>query len=887
MTNEQVLVRLTDRCDIYFEGSLISKERIVKKYADFFAASFSREERFISIALHTGSVCFDVVSLITASLGCLYIDDSDSNYILEQLQIGKFVLYGKKKPERYIWHGFADQNYKPVISYSETLDKRHYAVLEQPTKAIRTYTPRTMWHLITPYYGESQITGGRGLRKCDVSRNDFISYIFGIPQTEVPSVTGVSTVIVTERGTFDRISKGLRIDYGEGKSIGLLDLVTASYYTDSGEEYQYGSNPAKTDPVLKISGKVSTARDLVLDKYGNRTIGLMVISSENMVKGGSELTDLLGRKSLRFVHLTANIDSDCAEDIIETQEDAAVFACTKEFLLQNSLPPQEKNVLTAELDRQIENIVNNAVSIAIVDGGCSWEDLRKAREALYIIRKSDWNDNSKDRFIIIAHSLLNLFSTAVFSIEALEKATESDKLTSGVSSPAVRIRELWELADNAGLVVEQCMYVADILDRLYKSGFSECPKYDALKQRLIASGVRKIAVVVPKAYYIDILNDYESLNCKGITIVTANRFDNSEQYDEIIVVGDFSGKRFDPLKCRSASEITVLLYECEMRCFKHKEQKAAGFERKLNSKLGVIGDDIPDNERNSTDGSANYEYMNGFAEEATDLEQYIERISTLDIGRLVARASGSTGNVLTSEICALGRFVSGERILFSKYYDAVVFDTVKGTVTETDAEILAAGDMLVFAKRDDYTRNMVDYIYESLQTSGRFSAEVLDATEKASYWKEALREYKKVHSFSYKDIAKELQRLGSSLQEVSIRQWLIEESHIVGPREEKTLAQIAELINDSYLLGDTHGYFEACRIVRRQRKEILELIGKAIMDKLSGHKPPKGSMLEVVYDNVENLSETLELENISLLEEPVTVPINIINKPIAEWEVVV
>ena len=78
MTTEQLPGHLTDRCDIYFEGSLISKERIIRNYADFLAASFSGESRTVSIGLHTGSVCFDVISLITAALGCLYIDDSDT-----------------------------------------------------------------------------------------------------------------------------------------------------------------------------------------------------------------------------------------------------------------------------------------------------------------------------------------------------------------------------------------------------------------------------------------------------------------------------------------------------------------------------------------------------------------------------------------------------------------------------------------------------------------------------------------------------------------------------------------------------------------------------------------------------------------------------------------
>jgi len=875
VTNEQVLFRLTDRCDIYFENSLISKERIIKKYADFFASSVSNVGHSVSVALHTGSVCFDIVSFITAALACVSLDETDTESIIASLSEGDMVLY---KSERYRWRGL------------EFRDGKQYLALEQDGRGKNGKI--TMWvlfdtnkSLIRPYYGTSEVTDGRGIKRKDTNRADFLAHLLGVTAYEVPSVTGVSTVIVSERDTFDRISKGLRIVYGNGKSIGLLDIVTASYFSDSGEEYQYGSNPAKTEPVLKITGKVSTARDLVLEKLGNKIVGLMIIGADAASKGSSELIDLLGRKSIKFAHIAAGIDSECAEGIIASQEDASVFACTKEFLLQYSLPPQEKNALTVELDRQIENIVNSSVTTIVVDGGCLWEDLRKAREALYIIKKSEWNDAAKNSFLITSYSLLNLFTTAVFPFEVLEKAVKDGKLITGITSPALRLRELRNLADNSEFVKNQCAYVTDVLEHLYQSSLIECPKHDALKRHLDSSVGRKIAIIVPKAYYIDILCANESLNRKDVTIVSANRFDNSDRYDKVIVVGDISGKRFDPLKCRAAADITVLLYECETHWFKHKKRKAIFFENTLNYRLGILDDDTFD-DVDSRDGIAEDEDMDAFTEEALDLEQYIGKISSFDIGKFAARLSGYAGNTLTSEVSAIGRFVSGEQILFSKYYNAVVFDSVKGTVTETDVDDLSAGDQLVFTKRDDYTRNMVDYIYESLQSAGRLSAEVLNATEKSIYWKEALREYKHNHEFSYKDISRELQKLGSSLQEVTVRQWLIEESHIVGPRDEITLQQIATLIQDSSLLGDTHGYFEACRIVRHQRKEILKLIGKAITDKLSGHKPPTGGVLEVVYDNVESLSETLELDGISLLEEPVTVPINLINKPITDWEVV-
>ena len=882
MTNEQLLSALTDKCDIYFEGSLISKEQLVKKYADFFASALSGEERSVSIALHTGSLCFEIISLITAALGCVCFDETNSNDIIESLVVGAFVLYGHNKKERYIWRGFADKDCKLISD--KDIDNRYFAVIEQPSKASKTYSPKNCWHMIQPYNGDSRVTDGRGIKKQTSNRNNFISEMFGHPINDIPSITGVSAVVVTERGSFDRIAKGIDIVYAGDKHIGLLDIVPAAYYTDGGEEYQYGNNPAKAEPVLKVTGKISTARDLVLDKHGNKTVGLMIINPDALTKGGAELTELLERKSLKFAHISVGIGSNGAENFVGIQENAMLFACTKEFLLQNSFPPQVSNVLTNELDKQVGNIVNNAIAAEIVDGDCSWDDFRKAKEALYIIRRADWNDELKNRFVIFAHSLLNLFMTAIFPICELEKAVENGTISAGVVSPKLRIQELWSLADKAGNADLQCAFVADLLERLYKSYFNVCPKYDRLQQRLRDSSGRNIAIIVPKAYHIDILGANDTFCGYDLTVVTANRFDNSKSYDEIIVVGDFAGKRFNPLKCRAATDIVVFLYECETHWFKSKIRKAGNFEKEINSRIGVLDyDDAADNDL--SDGNFPETEIATFEEHEMDLEQFINKINTIDIGRFTVNTVDSAGNSPTSEVCAIGRFVTGEQILFSKYYNAVVFDSATGTVNESDTDNLTAGDLLVFAKRDDYTRNMVDFIYERLQAGRVLNSNILEATEKAAYWKEALREYKNLNHHSYRDVARALQKLGSSLQEVTIRQWLIEESHIVGPRDERTLEQIAELTQDAYILQDTHGYYEACRVVRRQRKDILELIGKAITDKLSGHTPSKGSLLEVIYENVESLSETLELESISLLDEPAIVPINLINKPIAEWEV--
>ena len=479
--------------------------------------------------------------------------------------------------------------------------------------------------------------------------------------------------------------------------------------------------------------------------------------------------------------------------------------------------------------------------------------------------------------------MLNLFITAIFPINTLEQAITDGELHLGISSPTERMNRLWTIAENADSLEAQCVLVVDALDDLYKSILSDSPKYQALRKLLQGADNESIAIIVPKAFYADILRKEPFFSREGIHIMTANRFDAQQSYDNVIVVGDFSGKRFDAFKCKAAAHIIMLLYECEIHWFKHRKHKAAKFEKKLDMISGLVDEFEEDiNETNAAEDA-----LERFESESLGLEEYINAISVFDIRKFAAGLPASGGNALTSEVSAIGRFVGGEQILFSKFYKAVVYNpsNTKDPISETDVEKLTSGDKLVFTKRDSFTRNIVDGIYDALQTSGKLNKDVLDATEKAAWWKEVLREYQQRHNLSYRQLAKELNRYGCSLSEMSIRQWLVAESHIIGPREESTLWQIAEMTADSYLLNDTSGYFNACKIVRRQRKKILELIGKAIEEKLSGHHPPYGSELETVYDNVEALSETLELETITFLDEVVSIPINFINKPITDMEV--
>lgn len=873
MTANNIISVMLEKCDIYYEEALISKESIIERYIEFFDKVITGEEHSVNFALHTGSICFDVISVVAVTLGCLSYNLWTNDDTISQLQIDDMVMY---KNKRYRWKGLEDGNgIKYMVLVQDAKGKNGELIRKVPFSHNK--------HLVKPYYGTSLRTDGRGVRKSKTNREDFLSHIFDIPIADVPSLINVAVVIVSNRENFLEICKHLRIVYGEKKEIGLLDIVPAAYYTGQ-EEIQFGTNPTKATPVLKIAGKMSIARDLVLNKCGNKVVGLLVNGVYSLTENSSELADLLRRKSLCFVHIALLLNVDASDYILDMYEDANIFACTKGYLSRSTRKIKCLNSFTLELKRQIYNIVNNTVSSIPVSGGWTWDEYSRIKNTLFMIKQSNWISEQKNEFILSAHGLLNLLTTSVFSMCQMENLITNLRIGVAVLSPKERINKLRDIADKAGAMKELCIAVINDIEEKYYELMDQSPKALAIKEYLTEHSGRKIAIVVPRAYYIemlvltDILKDNDEVIC-----VTANRFDASYEYESILVVGDICGKKFNPFQCYSAKNIDILLYECESKLFAYRKKKKYKSEKRLNAKIQGIK--YNDENLEKVYAEKNDKEEDIIVHNFSDLEEYIEKLNVLDIRKFVEGGLASNSNSSTLEVKRVGVFVTGERIFFSKYYTAVVFDYEAGSVMEKEADKLLPGDFLVFTRRDDYTKNIVDFIYEKLLDMGKLSKEVIEASEKALYWKDALRRYKTQGDYTYSDIAKKMRKAGSSLQDVAIRSWLIEDSHIVGPKNVKTMEYIAQITQDIKLLNDTDGYFEACRIVRSERRKILELIGKAINEKLSGHIPQEGSVLEVVYNNVDNLSETLELENIIELQESTNVSINLVNKPITEAEV--
>ena len=470
--------------------------------------------------------------------------------------------------------------------------------------------------------------------------------------------------------------------------------------------------------------------------------------------------------------------------------------------------------------RQVSNILHNEVVAVNVSGGMDWDKYKHLKSKLVLLKQSNWSNGEKEDFILSAYTLLNILTTAPFSMDCLEETICSGKIHSAVISPYTRIQSLRKISDTSGSLKEICVQIVDDLESQYRNLKTMSPKCDFMYRHIETHKGENIAIVLPKAYYADVIMNmpwFIELPEPRPKLTTVNRFNITDEYDYILVIGDIGSKKFNALQCYSAKLIDVLLYDCEEKTFRHRQYKAKKLSRQLNRHISVQKGEVYEEKTQDKDAESPKE-IDIILSESSDLDQYIENIGSFDIKKLVSNVLAGSARDAVSEVRYVGVFTTGERILFSKFYSPIVLDPNTRTVTETSVEKLSPGDLLIFINRNDYTRNIVDYIYDQLISLRRLNEQIIVATEKAFYWKEALREYKEKNGYTYQMLARKLKEYGSSLTVTAVRQWLAEDGHIVGPRDEKTFEQIAHITQDSYLLENPHSYFEGCRIVRRSEE---------------------------------------------------------------------
>lgn len=635
---------------------------------------------------------------------------------------------------------------------------------------------------------------------------------------EIPAFIEKSSIIVMNRERAEIIIDKLEIGYGTDK-IKITEIMPVSYCTEN-EEYPYGGNPGKIEPAIKITNSISNARSLVTgswqgnDTWINDVVGVSIIGFDAISRARTEVTEMMKRRKLKYVFVSYNISSEEGETLLDEIEDASVFACTAGYLLNSSFPIVKENPYTLELDKQINSVINHkTIPLPVKTFDCDWNMYKKVQISLAHLRHSEYKE--VEDFVPLAHSVMNLMITSVFPFQVMENLIESGVLE--IESPLQRIIRLTDMISAfSGEFKDAAKSILGFLEDGYTKLLTYSPKEKVLFDLLLKYRNQKVAIIVPKAYYANILYSQNILDyfddATQLSISTANKFDYSQQYDVIVAIGAFWGKRFDPFKSRASSTIYVIVSAVEENLFKYRKRLATAIENKFNicAKVPIeyINDDAEVYTNNATE-----EEVSEVINSAFDVTEYINRIFETKSLDLLNSSSGT--HYTTTEISHIATCSDGESIFFTKKYKAYVFDSAKEDVVEVPVERLSPGDMVIFKSNNNETRDIVttllDKYIDEYQTT---SDDIKMAYLKSRYWKEVLRKYRIDNNLSFKELSERLESHGVKKHEATIQIWLAEDSYIVGPQDIETYVAIAEMTRDADMLANPQSYFDACEKIR-------------------------------------------------------------------------
>ena len=901
---EKAVRNILEKCVIKLNGATISKEAISQSFLSYLCDVSTQHDHNVGITLHTGAIIFDALAVLWAAVSCMLANETSPEELIRSLRAGEdLVTYGENGRCRF-----------EGIIYESGIAR---AILVQDDRyQTRYYVPNTLWSKITPYQGKSKRLEGRGSRSQGAKRIQFYTDVLSVEERNIPSITDTSTVFVMSREKADILVKGLSICHNKDV-FNLLDLVTASWYTNN-DEYNYSGNAGKNEPVLKFTGRVSTGRKLLLKRGGNKNAGLFVCDDDELRRGESELPELFNRQALQYVHVLTDIDVKQGEKLVANNESAEVFACTKDFLLSCPLQIQEENPYTQAFSKQVDAILDHEVSSVIASGFVDWKTWKEFRQLMFNMKNSDYESQEKNEFIVDAWSLFNLFQTMVFPIQVLENMIEKGNVKIGL--PKTRIDILRSFS--SGFPEYLTIYanrVVDILEDSYSeliqqnaervfsmtrsqalSAQNEYIKQQGIKTngvdfRMSGKTVKlvelimectkeKICIVVPKYYYKNVI-DASALaqlmnNPANLVVTTANQFNIGEMYDTIIVVGEFRGKRFDSFRNMSAKKIITILYDCERNQYCARRKQSRQTDR-LFGERSFVRVNIDNEEETFLQDGATEEELQQLDHISIELDSYIDQL-TLTLPSIPGYARGTEGSTREVEIAAIATFDTGEKVFFTPFYEACVFDESNEDVSEkriADSD-LNEGDLVVFTRNDDGMHDIVDDIMKMLINSGRLKESEHVAYSMSRVWKNKLRMFLKLSGMKPGEVAKKMTDNGISITSQTVRIWIDPDAHTVGPRDSESIRQIGIIVGDNKMINHPEEIMEACRIIRQRRRKILDVIEKSIHNKLSGKLNNTSDPIEKeIYSRIDSQADMLRVESFVRIKKSMLA--TFVNKPVS------
>ena len=864
MTKKDIIKQLINKCDLIYDNGIISKEPVLIDFWDYLATNSENYNKNISHILHPGSELYDALILFYISFLAILNNEFDMDDFIHNLESGSLVLFEDKygKTERYRVVGI-EKGYNQVLKKQDT-----FITIEQFDFKNKSGEQRklnsTSWPRIKPYFGNSTSLDGKGIKTKNSNVKAFFKEVLGINE---PNTFNASSIIVARRQYFDDYFDKCSISFFD-KEVKLHEIVTASYLTEE-NSFRHSGNAANTEPILKFTSNIDVARREAISKENNTTTGLFVLGEDIISRNITGLPILMNSRAVNLFATSSRMDLfDINELASSSKTECKYYACTKEKLNKLNTYPKEKGNYINDIYRRISNIKKHKIIEHIVSKPINLNEYYDLKRIIKRIKNSDYDSPEKDDFFVNSFSLLKLFTTVPFSIEDLEK--ETVKLKINLEQIDEKILKLIDDKEKLPDYFEKdCQNVIDSISALYDIFKQKNEKFNKLKEILISHTDEYIAIIVGKQYFADILKDLlknENLFSDKIDITTYNKFNYSKFYNLLIATSDFSNTRFNQIECINAPTIINILYD-------HEKTFYLNHKRKIQQKENIYNGQN-NNETDDLSFIKESEWLDEYVSIDNELDKLMIDINRYSDYRKYIGKEGASSKI--ADTIAVATFENGEQAFFTKMYKAYVFDSDNAVVKEKNVEELVEGDELLFIRTDNKTRDIVDEILFELITENVLEGDIKEYYMESKVWKNKLKSYKKTNRLSTKELANELCKTGIGVGEQTIKYWLDDDAHIVGPKDPESIRYIGIFVDDKELIENYQKYHNACKNTRKVRMKILEQVGEVIVMRMSNEKPEENSLHERIYEKVDKLGVLARIDSFSMVSNQV--PINMINR---------
>lgn len=844
---------------INFCGVELNKIKELKEYGEYVCDLLDAGEKHTTaLLLHTGSIYYQVIAVTIAAIHCLFYSNTDVEELLSSLSGGEMLLFDG---ERVQFVGFIEgaslgSCYKSGVTYC--VNNAGKGRIATPVYVAKN-------HNISLYRGDSDSLGARGIKNTLKERADFLE-IFGNRQKgkKVSTKINYSFAVIADRELAEDVYRNTILTYN-GKKYELAKIVTATYFSDN-ESYQLGSNPAKEEPIIRFYSKISACRDDIYEDKDKRILGC-IACNENIWLGSSEIHDLADRRSLKYMLLLARTHyTDYSEWIGDEKYKLYAIVpqvCDKQF---TSCKTYNRNLI--EFNKEVRAFANRKIETIFIDGGGNPSKILEIKNCLLKIKRDTLDGEEKEQFLMASYLLLNLCRSAFFPLSYCDKAFELKLLQWNIAEKLNDVKSFADRQTGEVKVAAEFIYknIAGLIDALYNSN----PKGEYIKRQIINR--KRCCVVSPKAYYATLfLKWLEGCNVTGknfIDIVTPSSLGKSDGYEDNVI---FSTVYLN----RDYNEFAEFSYiSAKVLCYPEERHQADVLDKAAKNGVRLIHDhNYFEYELNLTEEREPVEEISSDMHIEDDFESEMDKLAKdlqLRGANSYLRTSKASGDG-TSRIEKILAFGSGAVGFFTKYYKGYRINGEK--IDEVALDDLKVGDSIIFTKETE-NKDIVDALLRQLLENQYKNTPYPQYYKWSVAWKEGLRQFMKEHGVSFKEITNMLALLGCDRRETTIRAWLYEETHIVGPRDLDSFVVIANIVKNH----KAEEYKKGCDEIRSLRTRILRLLGKAIIKNINSDTTDE--LWDAILTKAENLSQIEQITGISNVEEGTRMPLYLINKPV-------